>query len=388
MLCCAMTIFAQNDKISYQAVVRDTANRLVANKNVEVTVNIFNVTATTAAYTETQAVTANYNGLISLLIGPDGNNAGWNSIQWNKARIETTVKLDGTELGTLAMPLTAVPYAVIDNKLTTKADADNVYSKADMDQKLGAKADTAILAKVAKTGSYSDLSGKPEINNVTLTLKQGNATLGTFTANASQNQEIVIPTQAILEQVNSDWNATSGAARILLQLVGGDARCGLIRGEPQRGAGHLSRRLACAERRGVGDDDGLCRPKRLQVQHQQRKHRQGAGLLGGVEHRHVQLCGGEHASKQQRDGLFRRSGRQLLRFVVRQRGQQRQLLEYYAERERLEQRIQPQPELQQREREQGQQQEQEQEQRDGSGSLVATGNAGTVRTCKNPAFTP
>ena len=41
MLCCAMSIFAQNDKISYQAVVRDT---------------------------ETQAVTTNYNGLISLLI--------------------------------------------------------------------------------------------------------------------------------------------------------------------------------------------------------------------------------------------------------------------------------------------------------------------------------
>ncbi len=68
MLCCAMSIFAQNDKISYQAVVRDTENKLVANKNVEVTVNIYNGTATTAAYTETQAVTTNYNGLISLLI--------------------------------------------------------------------------------------------------------------------------------------------------------------------------------------------------------------------------------------------------------------------------------------------------------------------------------
>ncbi len=35
MLCCATTIFAQNNKISYQAVVRDTENRLVANKTVE-----------------------------------------------------------------------------------------------------------------------------------------------------------------------------------------------------------------------------------------------------------------------------------------------------------------------------------------------------------------
>ena len=112
MLCCVMTMFAQNDKISYQAVVRDTENKLVPNKSVEVTVHIYNGNATTAAYTETKTVTPNLNGLISLQIGPDGTNADWNSIQWSNARIETTVKLDGTELGTLEMPLTAVPYAM------------------------------------------------------------------------------------------------------------------------------------------------------------------------------------------------------------------------------------------------------------------------------------
>ena len=36
MLCCVTTIFAQNDKISYQAVVRDPENKLVANKTVKV----------------------------------------------------------------------------------------------------------------------------------------------------------------------------------------------------------------------------------------------------------------------------------------------------------------------------------------------------------------
>jgi hypothetical protein len=93
-------------------VVRDTENKLVPNKSVEVTVHIYNGNATTAAYTETKTVITNLNGLISLQIGPDGTNADWNSIQWSNARIETTVKLDGTELGTLEMPLTAVPYAM------------------------------------------------------------------------------------------------------------------------------------------------------------------------------------------------------------------------------------------------------------------------------------
>lgn len=112
VLCCAMTMFAQNNKISYQAVVRDAQNRLVANKTVTVTVNIYNGTETTAAYTETQTATTNLNGLVSLQIGPDGDNAAWSNIQWKNASIKTTVTLDGTSLGTLEMPLTAVPYAL------------------------------------------------------------------------------------------------------------------------------------------------------------------------------------------------------------------------------------------------------------------------------------
>lgn len=197
VLCCATTMFAQNNKISYQAVVRDTENKLVANKDVEVTVNIYNgpETATSdAVYTETQTVTTNLNGLISLMIGPDVATPAWNNIQWNQARIETTVTLDNTSLGTLKMPLTAVPYAMyadyaddvdplaiatqlrdtannvrgemntqvnnLDTKINNlansvdtaktnirgeigaKADTNKVYSRAIIDNKLGAKADT------------------------------------------------------------------------------------------------------------------------------------------------------------------------------------------------------------------------------------------------------
>ena len=116
VLCCAMTMFAQNNnkKISYQAVVRDTENKLVANKDVTVTVKIFDGDAQQPAYTQTyENVRTNLNGLISLQIGPAQSNEAWNGIHWNNARIETTVTLDGADapLGTLAMPLTAVPYA-------------------------------------------------------------------------------------------------------------------------------------------------------------------------------------------------------------------------------------------------------------------------------------
>lgn len=49
------------------------------------------------------------------------------------------------------------------------------------------------LATVATSGNYNDLTNTPTIptvNNATLTIKQGGATKGTFTANASQNVEI------------------------------------------------------------------------------------------------------------------------------------------------------------------------------------------------------
>ena len=137
-LCCATTIFAQNNKISYQAVVRDTENKLVANKDVQVTVNIYNGDATTAAYTETQTATTNLNGLVSLLIGngtvTDGN---WGLIDWKTAHIETTVTLAGTSLGTLAMPLTAVPYAMY-AKYADELDPDaavviGIYNKIKYD---------------------------------------------------------------------------------------------------------------------------------------------------------------------------------------------------------------------------------------------------------------
>ena len=55
---------------------------------------------------------------------------------------------------------------------------------------------TPSLATVATSGLYSDLSGTPTIptvNDATLTLTQGGSTLGTFTANASSNVTIDVP---------------------------------------------------------------------------------------------------------------------------------------------------------------------------------------------------
>lgn len=57
-----------NPKISYQAVVRDAENRLVPNTDVTVKIDVL-AADNTVLYTETQTVTSNQNGLVSLMIG-------------------------------------------------------------------------------------------------------------------------------------------------------------------------------------------------------------------------------------------------------------------------------------------------------------------------------
>ena len=176
VLCCAMTMFAQNNNtISYQAVVRDTENKLVANKDVTVTVKIFDGDATTAAYTETQTVTTNLNGLISLMIGPDVETPAWNSIQWNQARIVTTVTLDNTPLGTLAMPMTAVPYAFYADKINPNSPMiTDIYDKMQDDSTALAdkmQADSTALHGALKD-TARDIRGAITITNETLAALQ------------------------------------------------------------------------------------------------------------------------------------------------------------------------------------------------------------------------
>ena len=167
MLCCATAIFAQNDKISYQAVVRDTANRLVVNKTVTVTVNVFNGDATTATYSETHTnVQTNYNGMFSLQIGNGTNkNGDWNAINWKNARVTTAVFLNGTELATLEMPLTAVPYTFYADSATLAGFATNAHYLETY--QIPTEAEVNVQSDWAVTDTTSDtyIQHKPNISD-------------------------------------------------------------------------------------------------------------------------------------------------------------------------------------------------------------------------------
>jgi hypothetical protein len=111
-------IFAQPQKMSYQAVIRNSSNALVTSTAVGMRISILQATATgTAVYVETQTPTTNANGLVSIEIGGGTVVAGtFANIDWStgtyfiKTETDPTGGTSYTITGT--SQLLSVPYAL------------------------------------------------------------------------------------------------------------------------------------------------------------------------------------------------------------------------------------------------------------------------------------
>ena len=110
-----VTALAQSTpKFSYQAVVRDTNNRLVTNgSNITFKWEVMNA-SNNVIYTETYTgLTTNANGLLSLQIGDSTVGIGqfW-AVEWYNARVRTTISFNGQTIVSPIAPVNAVPYAL------------------------------------------------------------------------------------------------------------------------------------------------------------------------------------------------------------------------------------------------------------------------------------
>ena len=111
--------FAQSpEKMSYQAVLSDSNDNLINNQAVGMRLSILQNTATgTAVYVETQTVTTNDNGLVTLAIGTGSVLSGdFAAIDWggDSYFIQTEMDPTGGDTYTLtgASQLLSVPYAL------------------------------------------------------------------------------------------------------------------------------------------------------------------------------------------------------------------------------------------------------------------------------------
>ena len=115
----AAGIFGQSpEKMSYQAVVRNSSNQLVTSQKVGMKISILQATVTgTAVYVETQTPTTNANGLVSVEIGGGTVISGtFSSINWVNGPYFIKTETDpagGTNYSiTGTIQLLSVPYAL------------------------------------------------------------------------------------------------------------------------------------------------------------------------------------------------------------------------------------------------------------------------------------
>jgi len=108
-------MFAQSPhKMSYQAIVRDAGNMLIMNSPVSMKISILQGSVSGAVvYTETQNVTTNVNGLVSIDIG---SGVGFDTIQWANGPYFIKTETDPTGGTNYSISgtsqLLSVPYAL------------------------------------------------------------------------------------------------------------------------------------------------------------------------------------------------------------------------------------------------------------------------------------
>ena len=81
MLASLLTIAQVPQSFSYQAVVRDNSNTIVANKPIQITISIIRDNIT--LYTETHNPTTNANGLFTVEIGKGSSSGNFAAIDWS-----------------------------------------------------------------------------------------------------------------------------------------------------------------------------------------------------------------------------------------------------------------------------------------------------------------
>ena len=110
----SVATFAQAPQgFSYQAVVRDAQNAIVANQEVDVTLTITAEIDGLAiqTYTEKHSVTTNANGLLTLVVGQGESSQKLSDIKWNMPNAIYNMRTE-TAYGTATTQLLSVPFAM------------------------------------------------------------------------------------------------------------------------------------------------------------------------------------------------------------------------------------------------------------------------------------
>ena len=221
------TVWAQApQKMSYQAVIRNSGGTLVTSTQIGMEINIHQgSTSGTIVYTETQTPTTNANGLVSIEIG---GGTGFDTINWatNTYYIETKTAVVApltTYTITGTSQLLSVPYALnaktAESITGTITETDPVFT--------GSQAANITANDITKLNNLSgtntgdqDLSGLATTSAVTTSLnlkvdKEAGKGLSTNDYTTVEQTKLAGIATGAEVNVNADWNAVTGEAQIL-----------------------------------------------------------------------------------------------------------------------------------------------------------------------------
>ena len=212
----ALNVLAQSpQKMSYQAVVRNTSGVLMDNQAVGMKISILQGSVTgTAVYVESHTTTTNANGLATIEIGGGtvvtGTFAGidWsNGTYFIKTETDPTGGTNYTVAGT--SQILSVPYA-LHAKTAKTADYNDLTNKPSLfDGAWTSLTGKPSFATVATSGSYNDLLNRPTLFDGTWTNITGKPTTlaGYGITNGMSTSHV---TNGITSTMITSWNTAYG----------------------------------------------------------------------------------------------------------------------------------------------------------------------------------
>ena len=201
---------AQTTTLSYQAVVRDANNKFVQDSDIPVDVSI--TAGGSEQYFESRTAHTNHNGVISFSIGGTGRVwpvAGHSTDElsavtgWANATITVTYHLTGGDV-TVNSPVSAVPYALEVSPTALPAQVQADWNESD-NTTAAFIWNKPSFATVATTGSYNDLSDKPDApGNAAIIITKNNTAVdnGLFYVDQSTNQTINIDVPTTVSELS------------------------------------------------------------------------------------------------------------------------------------------------------------------------------------------
>lgn len=205
MLMTVMTM-AQNQKISYQMVVRNAANEIVPNTSgVEVTISLLDAN-NGIMYSEKHTLTTDVNGLISCFIG-DGDllSGEYNNVVWENASIETKLLVPGETEVSATQKLGFLPHALYAKNLNFQFLEDYLNAHGYLDS-LSLR---DSIANILNDFPYNTSAYVNDANYLTEVLEMQVLSLVGDTLYISNGNHIVLPAN-----FNGDYNSLTNTPLI------------------------------------------------------------------------------------------------------------------------------------------------------------------------------